>query len=129
MYVSAKVDRLEEAVVMEATAALTGMSVSSAAADDPLIRVKVLSTGAVRDVPRSHIAPLPVRAFCAGEWVRRAMWSGAEEDAEVRCGVATTDRARALRDRLARRSHSTRVRACAAHGRARARAAPEQRCS
>lgn len=101
------------ASVMEATAALTGTTTSSG---DPLVRVKVHSTGAVVDLPRSSISQLPARAFLPGEQVRRAMWSGAEEDATVRarsrpppkalrdCSRAARKLARAARDPQHRKS-------------------------
>jgi hypothetical protein len=83
MYAGTKAAREEAAVVM-AAAGYPGSDAS------PLLRVKVLSSGAEHLVSAAMLKALPQRAFLPGEPVRRAMWSGAEEDAEVRgrcCGV------------------------------------------
>lgn len=99
------------ASVLDATSAFSGMY-----SPDPLVRVMVHSTGAVVDLPRSSISQLPARAFFPGEQVRRAMWSGAEEDATVRarsrpppkalrdCSRAARKLARAARDPQHRKS-------------------------
>ena len=76
------------ASVMDATAAFPDGKSGCTSSGEQLIRVKVHATGAVGDLFRSRISPLPARAFLPGEQVRRAMWNGSEEDATVRARSA-----------------------------------------
>jgi hypothetical protein len=76
LHIGTKAERLEPAVIMDGAGAFA-------------LYVKVLSSGETRyDVSSAEVVPLPKRAFRTGDWVRRAMWSGEEEDAEVRAAAA-----------------------------------------
>jgi hypothetical protein len=69
----------------------TGVIVHDAPAPphEPLVCVKLLSTGETRFVRAQDVFALPQRPFLPGERVRRAMLSGDEEDAEVRDAIAS----------------------------------------
>jgi hypothetical protein len=94
LHAGTKAERLEPAIITNGT----GPSA---------LYVKILSTGELRytGVTEADVVPLPKRAFRTGDWVRRAMWSGEEEDAEVRAAAA----ADAMHCRVARQCHDNLV--------------------
>jgi hypothetical protein len=78
LYGGTKAERLEPAVIIDGT----GPSALSA------LYANILSSGEKRYVSEADVTPLPARAFVPGDMVRRALWSGEEEDAEVRAAAA-----------------------------------------
>jgi len=98
LYAGTKAERLEEACIMDA---------APGADSDNGVRLfcKVFSDGSTHVVNAADCEPLPAREFKPGERVRRAMWSGAEEDAEVR--RAAPDYARGeMMSRLVAEAHA-----------------------
>jgi hypothetical protein len=102
LHAGTKAERLEPAVVMDG-------------AGPSALFVKVLSTGEKRysGVSEADLVPLPRRAFLPGERVRRAMWSGEEEDAEARAHALALRCARATPRVVHRAAFARCVRACA----------------